>query len=76
MDVAPYENDWQFIMSNDIPTCRSLYYPMKGNESEVQYYILDGFILSKNITVNSYEIHDLGFENSDHNLQILSITLN
>ena len=76
MDVAPYENDWQFIMSNDIPTCRSLYYPLKGTESEVQYYILDGYILSKNITVNSYEIHDLGFENSDHNPQILSITLN
>lgn len=76
MDVSAFENDWQFIMNNETPTCRSLYYPLKGNEDSVQYYMVDGFILSKNITVDSYEIHDLGFENSDHNPQILSITLN
>jgi endonuclease/exonuclease/phosphatase family metal-dependent hydrolase len=76
MDVSSFENDWQFIMNNETPTCRSLYYPLKGNEDSVQYYMLDGFILSKNITVDSYEIHDLGFENSDHNPQILNITLN
>ncbi len=76
MDVSAFENDWQFIMNNETPTCRSLYYPLKGNEDSVQYYMLDGFILSKNITVDSYEIHDLGFENSDHNPQILNITLN
>ena len=76
MDVSAFENDWQFIMDNKTPTCRSLYYPLKGNETSVQYYMLDGFILSKNITVDSYEIHDLGFENTDHNPQILNITLN
>ena len=76
IDVSAFENDWQFIMNNEIPTCRSLYYPLKGNEDSVQYYMVDGFILSKNITVDSYEIHDLGFENSDHNPQLISITLN
>jgi endonuclease/exonuclease/phosphatase family metal-dependent hydrolase len=76
IDVSPFENDWQFIMNNEIPTCRSLYYPLKGNEDDIQYYMVDGFILSGNITVDSYEIHDLGFENSDHNPQILTITLN
>ena len=76
LDVSAYENDWQFIMNNETPTCRSLYYPLKGNETSVQYYMLDGFILSNNITVDSYEIHDLGFENSDHNPQIINITLN
>ena len=76
MDVSLYENDRQFIMTNDIPTCRSLYTPLVGNESGLQYYMIDGFILSKNITVDSYLIHDLGFANSDHNPQILNITLN
>ena len=76
IDVSSYENDWQFIMDNKIPTCRSLYYPLKGNEDSVQYYMVDGFILSKNITVESYEIIDLGFENSDHNPQLINITLN
>ncbi|MCR4703361.1 MAG: endonuclease/exonuclease/phosphatase family protein [Saccharofermentans sp.] len=76
MDVSPYENDWQFIMTNEIPTCRSLYTPLVGNESGLQYYMIDGFILSKNISVDSYSIHDLGFANSDHNPQMLNITLN
>ena len=76
MDVTPYENNWQFIMNNEIPTCRSLYAPLKGNESTLQFYMIDGFILSKNITVNSYEIHDLGFESSDHNPQIIELVLN
>ena len=40
-----------------------------------QYYMLDGFILSNNITVNSLETVDLGFKNSDHNPVIMSVTL-
>ena len=76
LDVSEYLDDWQFIMNNDVPTCRSLYMPLTGNESSLQYYMIDGFILSKNITVDSYEIEDLGFKNSDHNPQVLEITLN
>lgn len=76
IDVSHFEDNWQFIMNNEIPTCRSLYYPLKGNEDSVQYYMIDGFILSKNITVESYEIIDRGFENSDHNPQLIGITLN
>lgn len=77
MDVSQYENNWQFIMNNEIPTCRSLYTPLAGNDpNSLQYYMIDGFIVSKNITVTSYEIHDLGFVNSDHNPQVLNITLN
>jgi len=77
MDVSPFEADWQFIMNNEIPTCRSLYTPLAGNDPDsLQYYMIDGFIVSSNITVNSYEITDLGFANSDHNPQTLNITLN
>ena len=77
MDVSPYENNWQFVMTNEVPTCRSLYAPLAGNDPDsLQYYMIDGFILSKNITINSYQIEDLGFANSDHNPQILNITLN
>ena len=76
MDVEQFENDWQFIMTNETPSCRSIYAPLIGNESDLQYYIIDGFIVSNNITVNSYEIRDLGFVNSDHNPQIISLTLN
>lgn len=76
MDVSIYESNWQFIMNNEIPTCRSLYAPLVGNENTLQYYMIDGFIISKNITVDSYEIRDLGFVNSDHNPQVITVTLN
>lgn len=76
MDVSSFENDWQFLMYEDTPSCRSLYAPLAGNDpNSLQYYVIDGFILSSNIRVDSYEIHDLGFVNSDHNPQILNITL-
>ena len=75
MDVSPYENDCQFLMDSEVASCRSLYKPLTGNESTLQYYIIDGFILSKNIRVDSYEIKDLGFKNSDHNPQLLNVTL-
>ena len=77
MDVSPFADDWQFIMNNETPTCRSLYTPLAGNDPDsLQYYMIDGFIVSSNITVNSYEIRDLGFANSDHNPQVINITLN
>ena len=76
MDVTSFTDNWEFLMNNEIPTCRSLYKPLVGNESELQFYMIDGFILSKNITVDSYDILDLGFVNSDHNPQVLNITLN
>ena len=75
MDVSPYEADCQFLMDSEVASCRSLYKPLTGNESTLQYYIIDGFILSKNIRVDSYEIKDLGFKNSDHNPQLLNVTL-
>ena len=75
-DVAPYADNWQFLMSSDIASSRSLYTPLAGNDpNSLQYYIIDGFIVSSNIRVDSYEILDLGFVSSDHNPQVLNITL-
>ena len=76
MDIGPFEKDWKFLMSEETPSCRSLYMPLAGNDPDsLQYYIIDGFIVSSNIRVDSYEIKDLGFANSDHNPQVLNITL-
>lgn len=76
LDISPYEDTWQFIMCSDTASCRSLYAPLEGNDpNSLQYYIIDGFIVSSNIRVDSYEIVDLGFVSSDHNPQVLNITL-
>ena len=41
-----------------------------------QYYMIDGFIVSKNITVNSVETLNLGFKNTDYNPVQMKISLN
>ena len=77
IDVKEFGNKWNLVMDPTNPTCRSLDQPLAGADKEnFQYYMIDGFILSKNITINSYDIRDLGFANSDHNPQVLNITLN
>ena len=58
----------------DTPTCRLLDVPYKGNANP-QYYIIDGFIVSDNIRVESLEVIDQGFKYSDHQPIRLIITL-
>lgn len=75
IDVKEYA-DFAFLMDDSVPTCRSLtrtYYD--SDKSTFQYYMLDGFILSGNIKVNSLETLDYGFRNTDHNPVLLSMTL-
>ena len=58
------------------PTCRLLNQPYDPTDAaNTQYYVIDGFILSPNVTLQSVESVDLGFENSDHNPVRLQVTL-
>ncbi|MCR5344665.1 MAG: endonuclease [Lachnospiraceae bacterium] len=75
-----YEGTWQcgsidtsefdgvsFVMDNTHPTCRSLDKPYAGSDKDTfQYYMIDGFIVSDNITVLSCETLNYGFKNTDH----------
>ena len=56
------------------PTCRLLDVPYKGNETP-QFYIIDGFIVSSNITVDSVGTVETNFVNSDHQPVMLEISL-
>ena len=59
------------------PSCRLLNQPYDPSDTTgTQYYVIDGFILSSNVTLQSVETVDLGFENSDHNPVRLQVTLN
>ena len=77
VDVTEFDDSLQFIMDSDAPSCRSLDKAYAGADKDsFQFYIIDGFILSGNITVNDYYTDNLEFVNSDHNPLILNITLN
>ena len=77
----PIETDFLpvgFSFAVDItkPTCRLLNQPYNPEDPSTQYYIIDGFIVSSNITVERIEIVDHGFLYSDHNPVLLEIRLN
>lgn len=60
------ETGWQFVSDNQTPTCRLLNEPYTTAVTP-QYYVIDGFLVSPNLTVEHTETLDMGFKYSDHN---------
>ncbi len=76
IDVEEFPENLQCITDDSVPTCRSLDQPYEGADKEnFQYYMIDGFIVSDNLTVESLETRDLEFQNSDHNPLVLVVTM-
>lgn len=63
---------WQFAYDTCAPTCRLLDQPYNEN---CQLYVIDGFILSPNVQLNSVETQQLHFRYSDHNPVRLDVQL-
>ena len=57
------------------PTCRALDKPYDGNRKGLVAYVIDGFIVSSNVKVNSVETIDLNFRNTDHQPVAMEFTL-
>ena len=66
---------WQFAFDAKTPSCRLLNMPYDPGNPNTQYYVIDGFIVSPNVQVDSVETVDAGFEFSDHNPVMLHVTL-
>lgn len=78
IDISSFSDSLTFLTDNRVPTCRSLDRPLAGNDPDpdrFQYYVIDGFIVSDNLTVQSVETKDLSFVNSDHNPIVLTLQL-
>jgi endonuclease/exonuclease/phosphatase family metal-dependent hydrolase len=70
------DNDFQFGVDSSTPTCRLLDKPLDlVDENNNQYYLIDGFIVSNNITISSVETLDENFKYSDHNPVAMEISL-
>ncbi len=77
IDTDAFGDDLQFQTDNRAPSCRSLDQPYAGaDHSQFQYYLIDGFIVSSNVSVESVETQDLEFKNSDHNPILMKVKLN
>lgn len=76
IDTADFGDSWQMLMDSRTPSCRSLDQPYAGADTEnFQYYVIDGFIVSSNIQVDSCQTQSLSFRNTDHNPVVLDVTL-
>lgn len=75
LDVTAFGDHWQFLQDTGSPTCRSLDRAYDPSDENFQFYMIDGFIVSDNLTVTQMSTVDLGFEHSDHNPIKLSVTL-
>ena len=76
IDSSKFEN-FNLLMDNSYPTCRSLSTTYFGKDKNTfPYYMIDGFMVTKNITVDSINTLNYGFVSSDHNPVLLNITIN
>lgn len=77
IEEEEFSSGWQFLMDSETPSCRLLNIPYEGADKEnFQYYVIDGFIVSKNITVNSLKTWNKEFAATDHNPVVMDVTLN
>ena len=76
IDAAAFPEGFALLMDASVPTCRSLDRPLAGAAAEdFQFYVIDGFIVSDNVAVDSVRTLSLGFGATDHNPVLLKVTL-
>lgn len=66
---------WQFACDLSTPSCRLLNHPYDPNPDGNQFYVIDGFILSPNVALDSVETLDCQFSFTDHNPVLIQVTL-
>ena len=72
---AMLPDGWSYAFDQSVPTARLLNQPYDSTAENNQFYVIDGFMVSPNVTVSSVKALDLQFANSDHNPVLLSVTL-
>lgn len=63
-----------YLMDEKVPSCRSLHSPYT-KEKGFPHYIIDGFLVTKNLEITSFKTIPLGFKHSDHNPVYLKVKL-
>ena len=76
MEPSFLPEGFRFVCDLSVPTCRLLNQPYDPADTvNTQYYVIDGFILSPNVTLRSVETVDLAFADSDHNPVEIAVSL-
>ena len=76
LETEALPSGFRYVCDLSAPTCRLLNQPYNPEDSvNTQYYSIDGFIVSPNVTVSSVETLDYEFRNSDHNPVYITVNL-
>jgi len=76
IDEEDFGEEWQLLMDNSNPSCRSLDQAYIGADTDnFQYYLIDGFIVSDNISVESVETVNFDFAYTDHNPVVMKFKI-
>ncbi|MGN1024552.1 MAG: endonuclease/exonuclease/phosphatase family protein [Lachnospiraceae bacterium] len=68
LDVEAFLPEFCLVEDPSVPSCRSLDRPYRGADPKnFQYYLIDGYLVSRNVEILSVETKDLHFAASDHN---------
>lgn len=71
-----FGDEWQIVMDDKTPTSRLLNGAYEPNSEKTQYYMLDGFIVSPNLKIETLQTKDYGFTYTDHNPVKITVKLN
>ena len=76
VEAEAFPAGFSLLMDPRVATCRSLDRPLAGADREgFQFYVIDGFIVSGNVQVESLETLERAFVFTDHNPVLLRVTL-
>ena len=76
IDEKEFKDNFTLQMDDSSPTCRSLDKPYENADHDhFLSYMLDGFIVSKNVKIQSIKTTNLQFKNSDHNPVTMTVRL-
>lgn len=66
---------FSFAIDDTYPSCRLLNAPYTGSYDTSQVYVIDGFIVSDNLSVDSVKNINVDFEHTDHQPVKLNVTV-
>ena len=76
LEESSLPDGFSFVYDLSAPTCRLLNQPYDPADTEnTQYYVIDGFVVSANVTVREVQVLDQDFACSDHNPVRLQVCL-
>ncbi|WP_028263838.1 endonuclease/exonuclease/phosphatase family protein [Atopobium fossor] len=75
LDTKQFGEGFNAVMDSSTPTCRSLDRAYDSVDKNFQFYMIDGFIVSDNVQVDTVKTVDTDFEYTDHNPVQLTVTL-